>query len=153
MDNLATQKRWLDIRWIPYQCSVKFHLCSSHFMIHIHYMTIISLLSMADGGPWWRAKISPYCPLCGAVIADYGGNTSSIGRYSPLQWAQKPPPISAMAPPSPIFDNTGLYHYMSKDVKKRNLQEELKIWNTFPCLMNKNQVKKCNKFKILSYGS
>lgn len=47
---------------------------------------------------WQRAKIPPYCWLCGAVIADYGGKNRNIDWYLQLQRARKPPCISAMTP-------------------------------------------------------
>lgn len=66
------------------------------------------VLSKADGGSWRRGKIPPYRPLCGAVIADYGGKTRNCGRYLPLRQAQKPPYKSATAAMAGKFDNTGL---------------------------------------------
>lgn len=33
----------------------------------------VAVLSMADGGPWQRAKNLPYRPTCGAAISEYGG--------------------------------------------------------------------------------
>jgi len=70
----------------------------------------ISVLSMADGGPWRRAKILPFWPLYGAFIAAYGRKARNIGRYLPYRRGQNLPP-----PPWPIFDNTDLYQQSSKD--------------------------------------
>ena len=56
--------------------------------------------------PWKRAKIPPYRPLCGAVIADYGGKPRNIGQYLALRRTQKPPCISAIVAMAPQFDNT-----------------------------------------------
>ncbi|CAI8618448.1 unnamed protein product [Vicia faba] len=64
---------------------------------------------MEDGDPWRRAKIPPYRTLCGAVIADYDGNTLNIGRYLLLQRAQKLTCISAIAAMAPLFDNSVEY--------------------------------------------
>ena len=63
---------------------------------------------MADGGPWRRAKIPPYRPLCCTVIVivDYGGKTCNSGRYLPLQQTQKLQCISTIAVMAPQFDNT-----------------------------------------------
>lgn len=55
---------------------------------------------------WWGARILPYQKLCGTIIADYGVKTCNISQYLPLWLAQKPPRISAIAPPLWIFDNT-----------------------------------------------
>lgn len=48
------------------------------------------MLSMANGGPWRRAKVLPYQPLKSTVIVDYDGKTHNISRNLPLRQAQKP---------------------------------------------------------------
>jgi len=37
-------------------------------------------LGVVYGGPWQRAKIPPYWPLCGAIVLDYGTPTPHICR-------------------------------------------------------------------------
>lgn len=54
-------------------------------------------------GLWW--KNTPYQPLCGAVIEDFGGKTRTIDTYLPL-WRTQKPYISAIAATAPPFDNT-----------------------------------------------
>lgn len=73
-----------------------------------------TVVSMADDGSWQRAKIPPFQPFCGTVIADYGEKTSNIGWYLPLWWAQKPPCISTIVPPWRIFDDTKITQLNSR---------------------------------------
>ncbi|XP_058768252.1 stromal processing peptidase, chloroplastic-like isoform X2 [Vicia villosa] len=49
-------------------------LSALYFLINTRY----KFVSVIVGGPWWRAKILSSRPLCGTIIANYGGKPCNL---------------------------------------------------------------------------
>lgn len=111
--------------------------------------TICRTIGVAYGG--WQSmadsQIPTYQTLGGTAIADYGRKFRKRGWYLPLRQTKKPPLISAIAPPWPIFDNT---EKTKINLHRNRLKAAFIVaWNKAGALFNPKGIVKYSKWARL----